>query len=111
MRSSSSVFNFCLKFIEFIIILGNNLINLTDDDDILQLELAGINYDEIEFELESVERCFWLDGMRWYDYKFKNSNKIYTTKSCDLNEGPMKAAKRILKNPRTNRNKKPFGIR
>jgi len=82
-----------------------------DDDDIIQLELAGINYDEIEFELESVERCFWLDGMRWYDYKFKNSNKIYTTKSCDLNEGPMKAAKRIFKNPRTNRNKKPFGIR
>ncbi len=38
----------------------------------------------------------------------KNQNKIYTTKSCDLNEGPMKAAKRILKNPRTNRNKKPF---
>ena len=29
-------------------------------------------------------------------------------KSCDLNDGPMKDATRMDKNPRTNRKKKPF---
>jgi hypothetical protein len=29
-------------------------------------------------------------------------------KSCDLNDGPMKDATRMNKNPRTNRKKNPF---
>ena len=82
--------------------------NEIDEEDQEQLRLIGIEPDDIEFEVEKIVRSYFIGDERWYDFYFKNCSQMAKAKSCDLNDGPMKEATRMDKNPRTNRKKKPF---
>lgn len=82
--------------------------NEIDEEDQEQMRLIGIEPDDIEFEVEKIVRSYFINDERWYDFYYKNCSLLAKAKSCDLNDGPMKTATRLDKNPRKNRKIKPF---